>query len=216
MAKSKTIQKTVAWFLVEKEPPMIKFQEDDDAFEVGSNVIEKSNFEKYPINKEDVVSVIISDGEVVYLRKLKKQNTKKQSSSSNKEEKTVTTKIEAVSKNKEVVMLEKDGDWIPVSDKVKEMDYEKIGLVRGNTVTVTLKDGKVTYVKKGIQTSTSNSKKSSGNYRDEVSTDKRTALMVAKDIVVKLIETEKLDKSKISTAMNDLTTDVYDALKNLK
>jgi hypothetical protein len=56
-------------------------------------------------------------------------------------------------------------------------------------------------------------KKSS--YRDEDSTDKRTALMTAKDIVVALINSKELDKSKVKDALKDLTKVSYEALQGL-
>jgi len=224
--KNNNEQRVVEWFVAKRS--MIKFQGDEDSTDIAQNVMEVSNFDKYPILKGDTVEVGMKDGEVVFLRKVKgaKKETKKTetkssetTTASNSETKTVT--IFAVAGNKKVVKFEKEGQWIPVSDEVQTKDYRELGLIAKNEVTVVLTDGTITDVKvvatsKEETKNETKSTKRTNSYRDEDSVDKRTASMNAKDLVVALINTGKITSpEKLKENLTDLTKSIYNDIMSL-
>lgn len=224
MSKPQNETKVVAWFFANKA--LIKFEDSEDSLSVSDKVMAISDFAKYPILKGDTVEVGIHGDEVTFLRKVKgaKKFQKKEysapKSTDSSADETKSVRIFAVAGNKKVVKLSKDEPWIPVSGDVQSEDYDKIGLVAGNTVTLTISNGEIVKVlsdtdstKKEEVKETPIKKQSS--FRDEDSTDKRTVLMVAKDIVVALINKGDLEKPQIKEAIDTLTKACYDALNNL-
>jgi len=202
-------QKIVAWFLPKKA--LIKFDGGEDSFSVGAKVMEVADFEKYPIVKGDNVDVTIENNEVVFLRKVsvaKKVETKTEekkeevvkTSSNNSTEEVKKLKVVGVFNNESIKFNEKinNKQWCKLSDELKKSDLKSIGFVANNEVEITLKDGIIVAVKSigvvkndtaDVQ-STNQTVKKGGSYRDEDATDRRTALMVAKDIAVAYINSK--------------------------
>lgn len=219
--KKKNLTKKVSWFFPKKA--LIKFEDSEDSLSVSDKVMEVSDFVKYPVLKGDTVEVGIKDDEVAFMRKVKgakKSFAKKTTSTTSgvKEEKEV--RIFAVAGNKKVVKFEKDGAWIPVAENVQAQDYDKIGLVAGNTVTITLEDDTISFVKGATETKPASEGKPAtsakrNSYRDEESTDKRTASMNAKDVIVALLNNKLIDKAQVKTVIEDLTKTFYIVTKNL-
>ena len=228
---SERIKKVVNWFLLDKNPPLIKFQGDEDSVVVSEKVISVSNFEKYPIKKGDSVEVSIEGNEVVFLRKenkfAKKTNTTKtetkpaESSASETKELTVTAIY-----NGESVKFEEENingkKWTKLSDALKGKDFKSIGLVANNKVKITLVDGVISSVESLTKEAPEAEEKTEAkvstkkpSYRDEDSTDKRTCVMIAKDIVVALINQGLAEKEGIEKALEDLSKKSYEILSNL-
>jgi hypothetical protein len=63
--------KIVAWLLVAKK--LVKFANDEKSYKVSDNVMAKSNFDKFPLNKGDRVEVGFQDDVVTFLRKQKSE-----------------------------------------------------------------------------------------------------------------------------------------------
>ena len=227
MTKKQNEQKTVAWFIVKQS--LIKFEGEEDSVSVSDKVMSVSNFEKYPIRKGDTVEIDIKDEEVTFLRKVKIEKT---TTSKPKKEETValnanvnTKKVTifAVAGNKKVVKFEKDGQWIKVSQTVQNQNFDDIGLVAGNSVSVNLVNEEIASVKKEETVKVSETKntkevKSSfktSSYRDESAMDKRTAIMCAKDVVVALINSGRVEKAPIENAISELSKKFYGALTEL-
>ena len=61
--------RVIAWFMQTKA--VIKFTNDDTTYKLSDAVIKASNFEKFPLLKNDTVEVGIVDGIVTFLRKQK-------------------------------------------------------------------------------------------------------------------------------------------------
>ena len=224
---AKGTEKTVAWFLPKKA--MIKFEGDDESYAVATNVMEVSDFDKYPVLKGDSVNVSIEGEEVTFLRKLKGDGKKsgsssKSTSSGDKETKTLT--VEAIYNNESVKFKDEkinNKKWTKVSDEIKEKGLAEVGLVAKNEVEITLDNGVIVAVKVGDsgreetksdeEKTQSSSKKSS--WRDEDATDKRTAVMSAKDIVVALINNKEIEKPDVKEVLADLTKTCYKAIQDL-
>lgn len=228
---SERIKKVVNWFLLDKNPPLIKFQGDEDSAVVSEKVIAASNFEKYPIRKGDSVEVSIEGNEVVFLRKenkfAKKPNTTKTetnpagSSASETKELTVTAIY-----NGESVKFEEENingkKWTKLSDELKGKDLKSIGLVANNKVKITLVDGVISSVESLTKETPQVEEKAEAkvstkkpSYRDEDSTDKRSCVMIAKDIVVALINQGLAGKEGIEKALENLSKKSYEILSNL-
>jgi len=221
MTKKQNEQKTVAWFIVKQS--LIKFEGEEDSVSVSDKVMSVSNFEKYPIRKGDTVEIDIKDEEVTFLRKVKIEKT---TTSKPKKEETValnanvnTKKVTifAVAGNKKVVKFEKDGQWIKVSQTVQNQNFDDIGLVAGNSVSVNLVNEEIASVKKEETKNTKEVKTSvkTSSYRDESAMDKRTAIMCAKDVVVALINSGRVEKAPIENAIAELSKKFYGALTEL-
>jgi hypothetical protein len=226
MTKQKGEQKIVSWFFPKKA--LIKFEGAEDSVPVADNVMEVSNFDKYPILKGDTVEVTVKDDEVIFLRKVAgaKKNTAKKSatktetksSDGNKEVKTVT--IFAVAKSKEVVKFDKEGAWIKVSAELQTQDFTAIGLVARNEVEVTLQDDMIVDVgvnkaEKSESKSTVSESKSSSSYNGTASSiERQCALKGAVEIVKSLLELKEIQKSNVKEVIADLTTACYNAIQN--
>ena len=222
MPKKKNETKVVDWFLPKKA--LIKFSEEEDSISVASNVMEVSDFDKYPILKGDTVEVGVKDDEVTFLRKVKGASKKAENKSEDKKEvdvdETITKEVYCVSQYG--LKFVGDKKWTNFSDDLQKQDVKAMGVVAKNTITVSLADGKIVDIKvekeekKEEKKAESSSRKSS--YRDEDSTDKRTASMNAKDIVVAYIN-QKAEfvntVSKVEELVEKLTKKFYEVTKNL-
>jgi len=201
---------------------MIKFDGDEDAISVADNVMEVSDFDKYPIMKGDSVNVIVENEEVVFLRKVKGAKKKTTSQETKNDEASVEDTI-----TKEVYCVSQyglkfvgDKKWTNFSDELQKKDLKSLGVVAKNTVVASISNGKIVDIK--VQESKKEDKKEptvkKSSYRDEEATDKRTASMNAKDIVVALINQQREavnSKEKIETAISALTKKFYNVTKNL-
>ena len=235
MAEKKTVSKVVAWCVPKRA--LIKFDGEDDSVTISKNVIEKIDFAKYPLAKGDTVDVSIEGEEVVYIRKSSDTSSAQEEKVEAKEEVKAEEKVEtkasddSVELTKEVYCVSKyglkfvgDNDWTNFIDELQKKDFRSMGVVARNIITVVIKNGKIVEIKKVEEAKKSESKeeKSSStrksSYRDEESTDKRTASMNAKDVVVALINANREEVNsteKIEKAINGLTKKFYDVTKNL-
>ena len=220
MDKKKNETRVVAWFIPSKA--VIKFEESEDSVKVADNVMEVSNFDKYPILKGDTVEVGMQNDEVTFLRKVKgvskKKKEEKEESSSNEVEEVITKEVYCVSQYG--LKFVGDSSWTNFSEELLKKDVKSMGVVAKNTITVGLKSGKIIEIKKFEEKEEKKSEQSDrkASYRDEESTDKRTASMNAKDVVVALINSSREEvntKEKIELAINALTKKFYEVTKNL-
>lgn len=152
---SEQLTKKVAWMIIKKK--LIKFQDSDDTFEVSDNVMKKSDFVKFPIKKNDSVTVSIEDDKVTFLRKenaqkstekketkkdeAKTETAKKESPVSSSSEKTIN--IVAVAGNKKVIKCEEIDGWVNVSTNLQEKDYKEIGLSARSVVKVKIENDEI-------------------------------------------------------------------------
>jgi hypothetical protein len=176
MAERKpNVTKVIAWFMAVKG--VIKFTDDEATYKLSDAVIKASNFEKFPLSKNDTVEVSISDGTVTYLRKQKSNTPKDEGKGSEeayeptaedlapKTEQSSTPKTEssktdvsdtkeltvfAVSANKKVVKFTelKDAGWFTISEEIQKMDYSIIGLIAKNRVKVQFVDKNIIQIAK--------------------------------------------------------------------
>jgi len=227
--KPKGETKIVAWFLPKKS--RIKFEEDEDSYSLASNVIEASDFVKYPINKGDTVEVSMKDGEVSFLRKtgsakassVKEADTTSDNTSASD---VVDVTIYAVSGNKKVAKLilvgkdKPETTWYQISESLQAKDYQEIGLQAGKEVSVKIQDETIVAIKAKVETrkdtesseaKTSSSKRSS--YRDEEATDRRSTLMTAKDIVAALINAKMISPDEVKTTLKEYVNTCTELLK---
>jgi hypothetical protein len=100
--------KIVAWLLVAKK--LIKFANDETSYKINDNVMEKSNFDKFPLKKGDAVEVGIAEGVITYIRKQKNDAPKAEGHGSEEayeptpeEEAGPTSKVEAPAPKSEPV-----------------------------------------------------------------------------------------------------------------
>lgn len=222
------IIKVVSWFVVKRA--LIKFDGDEDSMTINEALMTKSDFVKNPILKGDTVEVTIKDEEIVSIKKSGSQATapKEEKVEEEKvEEKVVETKGEELTK--EVYCVSKyglkfvgDNDWTNWIDELQNVDMRSLGVVAKNTITVVLQDGKIVEIKKveapakATEEKPASTKKAS--YRDEEATDKRTASMNAKDVIVALINSGREEVNsveKIEKAINGLINKFYAETKNL-
>jgi len=220
MTKKPNEQKVVSWFIVKKS--LIKFEGEEDSVSVSDTVMNVSDFDKYPIEKGDTVEMDIKNDEVSFLRKVKGKKSepkKEENTKTNTDEKSDVKKVTifAVAVNKKVVKFEKDGQWIHVSESLQKKNYDDIGLVAGNIVSVTLVNDEIASIKKEETKNTKEVKTSvkTSSYRDESAMDKRTAIMCAKDVVVALINSGRVEKAPIENAIAELSKKFYGALTEL-
>jgi len=236
MSDKKTVSKIVAWCVPKRA--LIKFDGDDDSITISKNVLDKTDFAKYPLAKGDTVDVSIEGDEVVYIRKSGdaspvKEEAKEEAKTEEKVETKAEASVDSVELTKEVYCVSKyglkfvgDNDWTNFTDELQKKDVRSMGVVAKNTITVVLQAGKIVEIKKvevqkesekvEKESTSSSSRKSS--YRDEESTDKRTASMNAKDVVVALINASREEVNstdKIEKAINVLTKKFYEVTKNL-
>ena len=67
---SGNVKKTIKFLTLDTEQPIVGFIEGNESFEIGKNVMQKYDFTKYPIKKNDKVEVAFEDDSIVFLRKV--------------------------------------------------------------------------------------------------------------------------------------------------
>jgi len=148
--KKKNEEKVVAWFAPKRKT--IKFDGDEDSLQIVDSVIEKIDFEKFPIVKGDIVEVGIKNDEVIFLKKVdvkkekneEKVETKNEvSPESNEESEIKTITIDAVRKDK-TALKESNGTWPKISQNLQGNE----AFQRGATVEVKMQGGVIVAVKK--------------------------------------------------------------------
>lgn len=225
---SDKIKKTVSWFVVKKG--LIKFEKDEDSIQIADNVMDVSDFTKYPVQKGDVVDVTIDTvddkEQVVFLRKIetdskKKDEPKKSSNTTDSEEQSITKEVYCVSKYG--LKFVGDNGWTNFTDELQEKDVKSMGIIAKNTITVSLNsEGKIFDIKK-VETKQTEPKKVElktkyGSANDLIARAKNSASMNAKDVIVALINVgreEVNSKDKIEKAIFVLTKKFYDVLTKL-
>jgi len=227
MEKKPAIIKTVKWFLLDKNPPLIKFVEDEDAYPISDKVISVSNFSKYPIVQGDQVEVGISYNEVTFLRKVKNYTKTSEPQVEKSEPKQEVTKpveqtnsvtvaeltstketvIQAVARNKKVLKIKDDTNWYDISQELQNKDYTTIGLIAGKSVLLKF-DGKtiVAVDVKEEKAPISTDEAVSGNNRVQVdqrqeSIELQACINSACDIVATMVT--KSDKVPTIEMIND-------------
>lgn len=224
------IEKTVDWCAPKKG--VIKFMDEDEAFEIAENVQEAYNFEKYPIFKGDTVTIGVTDDKVTFLRKTGSANKGKKSEKTQTEEaKTETVvkivTVEARRKDFGAIKVKEDGTWPKVSDSLQQK-MDEVGLIAGNRLEIKIEGDTIIAVKKlddvkeesksENDTNKDESKKAtrSGSYRDEDAVDVRTANMSAKDIIVAMINAHREEvntSDKVENMILSLTTACLNAIR---
>jgi len=222
--------KTIKYIILKPlngKPPQVKFVEDEMSHVISQNVMEKTDFDKYPIKKGDVVSVAVENDEVVYLRKdknEKKEEVKKEepkpeptvdkTEDSKPEPKEVVKKIltiEAVGKN-EVIMFKEEKingyKWTKVSEELKKTDLIQSGFKAGTEVEVELNDGVIQQMTVVAQ--------SSNSTNDSI--ERQVALKEAGATVRSYIESKSVNVAyleKTKQLIKDLAKTYYEALTEL-
>jgi len=236
--------KTIKYIILKPlngKPPQVKFVEDEMSHVISQNVMEKTDFDKYPIKKGDVVSVAVENDEVVYLRKdknEKKEEVKKEepkpeptvdkTEDSKPEPKEVVKKIltiEAVGKN-EVIMFKEEKingyKWTKVSEELKKTDLIQSGFKAGTEVEVELNDGVIQQMtvvaqkEEKKEETKSYSKKSSNSTNDSIERQvalKEAGATVRSYIESKSVNVDSLEKTK--QLIKDLAKTYYEALTEL-
>lgn len=240
MTKSNEIKKelTVKW--VVKDKRVIKFlEEDDNTYRLADNVLEYLD----DIKSNVAVDVTINDNQVTYIAKKtaksqqeekpkekeEKTNNEDTKDSSKDSKKSETVTVKGISKTRDYYLFEEYGEkeWFTIAKNVKNFLKD---VTNGDKLEITYEvssEGKriirtITFAKileKNQTQSKSEFKNNSthkSSYRDEGATDKRTASMNAKDVVVALINNKLVEKSNIKDAIIDLTELFYNATKNLE
>ena len=215
---------TVKWIVANKK--IIKFiEEEDTTYKLADNVLEYLD----EIKPNVPVNVTIDKGSVIFIQKIEGvvvSNEEPEQTSSNNDVYTV----KAISKTRDYYLFEEAGEkeWFTVAKNVKGFlkDVKKGDQLEINVeVTTNDKNKEVKTivfakiksqnkeVKEDQPKEKTQTKKSS--YRDEDAMDKRTALMVAKDIVTVLLENDKIDNKQVKEVLKDLTKASYDNIQEL-
>jgi len=232
--KSKGIKKelTVKWLVANKK--IIKFiEEEEKTYKLANNVIEfldeiKANT---PVNVTvigDSVTFIQKRDEVISEEPEQEAETNDEPQEEIADEMIYTVK--AISKTRDYYLFDEanEKEWFTVAPNVKSyLENVKKGDVLKVNIKIT-NDGKrdvKTIVFAQIQTvektneqkieekTSTFTRKSS--YRDEESTDKRTAIMIAKDIINTLLANDKIKKNEIKSVLVDLSKISYEIIKKL-
>lgn len=220
--------KEIGYYL--KKRNMVKFVEDDVPTKLEIEVDDV-------FIKGDKVEVEYKDDKIVSIKKVKSEKKEEKNQETKSEEKADETEepkeesksekkkevsketVFAVSGNKEVVKFSQDGAWVHVSDTVKNQDYDKIGLIAKNDVEVTLTDGIVTFVKNLGTKKPEDKTPTKSGWRDEKSTDVRTASMNANNIICAMIKAgreEVNSPESIKKIIDGLTKKCYKAIKEIE
>jgi len=193
---------------------------------------------KYATN--DKVEYTMKDDKIVSFKKIEGQEEvkelpkeeivdKNEKKEEIKEEKNVETKtvkalMVAIARNKSVVKYEGNDVWVHVSEELQAKDYKEIGLLARNEVELTLINNIITGVKlinspnkenKQVDESPNGSYNKKTYGRDEDATDKRTASMNTKDIVVALLNNNKIEPKQVKEVSTDLMKHLYKTCKEL-
>lgn len=236
--KSKGTKKelTVKWKVL-KDKKIIKFiEEENKTYKLADNVLEYLDEIKsgVPVNVTvigDTVTFIQkreTDGEE-YTNEAPEEDyePEKEETVQNSEGETYTVK--AISKTRDYYLFEECGDkeWFTVAKNVKnflkdvkkgdalEVKVEVSNDGKRDTRTIVFATVKATKEKEPEKKTETVTTQKKSSYRDEDATDKRTAVMTAKDLVVALLNAEKIDNKQIKEVLTDLTKTCYKAIQSL-
>lgn len=226
---------TVKWIVKDKK--IIKFIEREDVtFKLADNVLEFLD----EIKSNVPVNVTIADGKVIFIQVNENANVQEKELEE-PEEKDVTEEktessnetytVKAISKTRDYYLFDECGEkeWFTVAKNVKnflknvkkgdvlEIKYEVTNDGKRDTRLINFAKvvgEKAEEVKDETKKETTVSTKKS-SYRDEEATDKRTAIMTAKDLVVALINNGKIENKQIKEVLADLTKTCYEAIQSL-
>ncbi len=230
-AKKSNPVKTVVWFSAKRN--MIKCDGDENGIFLADNVVEKSNFEKYPINTGDSVEIAVEtndsgEKEVVFLRKVKGETTK-QTPSTKPEETTSSSdssveikkvKIVAVRKDKTAIKIEGSEVWPKIAKNLQGHEAIKAK----NEIEVKIQDGVIVGIKKQetaseeTQKQTSQTSTSGKTKNQNDSIEVQVALKEAGAIVRSLIAENRNEVNaitRIEEVITRLTKVCYDAMQNV-
>ena len=220
---------TVKWIVKDKK--IIKFiEEEEKTYKLADNVLDYLK----DIKANSPVNVTIDGDNVIYIAI--KEGAKTETSTENlppdeQPEPEVTPSeatytVKGISKSGDWYLFEETGEkeWFGIEEDVKKY-LEGQGVKSGDVLEIkylekTKKNKTQNYISfaKIKASKESEPKKETSarktSYRDEDATDKRTAIMSAKDIVIALIP-KGLEKKQIGQAMKDLSRDCYEALTEL-
>lgn len=155
------IKKTLIVAGIPGNKKVVKFKDAEangmeDKWYVTSEKIQALDLAKYGIVKDAQVEVSFSDDEAKMVVFMKKTDTQPASTTKAEDKPAETVSsgsdikvwtIDRVAKNKEVLKFKEDTEtWRKLSDEIKAMDFEAVGIKRGNTATVTLEAGVITTI----------------------------------------------------------------------
>ncbi|MGD2071976.1 MAG: hypothetical protein PVG65_00595 [Candidatus Thorarchaeota archaeon] len=215
--KKQNETRKVEWFSAKRN--MIKLDGDEDGLFLADNVVEASNFEKYPIETGDTVEVAKGKGEdgdteITFLRKVKgsDSSSKSETKDAPSDSSSKKVKIIAVRKDKTAVKIEGEKIWPKVAESLQSHE----SLKAGNEIEVKMDGNTIIAIKKQSSSTPDDKPTKTDSYRDEEATTKRTTSMNAKDIIVALIESGGIkDKEEAENAIKEITKTCYKAIKQL-
>lgn len=233
MSKGEQKTLTVKWLNAKKRVVMFK-EEEEEVYTITDAV--KDEY-LTGIDTDTKVNVTTIEDTVTFIQPVKAKEEKKETKTETSNDDVKKWTIAVVDKDKTYIGFEeskKDNgklNWYVIPENVKsfigDVTKDDVVEVKIGTVDGKGKGGKavkkqaVLFVKKvgsaSKEEKTTDTKKTSGksSYRDEEATDKRTASMNAKDVVVALINNKIIEKDAIKTAIEDLTKKFYEVIKNL-
>jgi len=228
----------VKWIVKDKK--IIKFVEQEEkTFKLADNVLEfldeiKSNV---PVNvtiaDDKVIFIQVNENADVKAKELPEPEEKDVDEESKSESSNETYTVKAISKTRDYYLFDECGEkeWFTVAKNVKnflknvekgnvlEIKYEVTNDGKRDTRLINyakVANEKVEEKKEDKKETTVSTKKSS--YRDEESTDKRTAVMTAKDVVVAYINSKAEivnTEAKVGELLKRLTKVCYEAIQSL-
>ena len=244
MAELKGVKKilTVKWIVKDKK--IIKFvEEENDTYKLADNVLNYLDEIKSGVS----VNVTIDDKNVTYIA-VKEGNTqtpeptsktdkpkpeekqKSEPEKNNASNETEMVTVKAISKTRDYYLFDEKGEkeWFTISPDVKNFlkDVKKGDVLEvkvevsndGKRNVNTVVFAKVKNVAEPEKEEKTEPYKKKSSYRDEESTDKRTALMSAKDIVIAYINSKAEivnGESKAIDLLNRLTKACYENIQSL-
>lgn len=227
---------TVKWIVKDKK--IIKFVEQEEkTYKLADNVLDFLD----EIKSNVPVNVTIADDKVIFIQvneNAESSNEPDKSQEPKSEEKSESSNetytVKAISKTRDYYLFDECGEkeWFTVAKNVKNFlkDVKKGDVLeikhtvekddKGRDVRLInfakVVGEKVEEKKENVLKTTVSTKKSS--YRDEESTDKRTAVMTAKDIVVAYINSKAEivnTETKVGELLKRLTKVCYEAIQSL-
>jgi hypothetical protein len=210
-------QFTVKWFVANKEPQWIRFNEEDKTYKVDKTITNGTTYSKdetveIEANGDIITSINKTVAKVSTPKEEPKQEAKVEKTKEPKpteveaepevkaEEPKKEDKIEivekyihAVSGNREVAKFSQETPWVKIAESFRETCMEK-GLVARNTCELKMVNGEIADVisvkestQKEEKAATTKANKSSGGFRTPEEMKQSDALMCAKDIIVAMI-----------------------------